>query len=179
MKKILFIFAFIFLFGLFAGLFFSAGLSSENNSYLSSLLISGFYSSTPGFVKVFFSAFAANLLLVIIMLPAVLHKLLSPLPAVILWYKSFSTGFCSGLLYLNAGDKAFYISALRILPQNLFIIPAFIVISAVLFSFSVSYMIKKSRPNQERKSLLYLLCICMGAIIAGCLTEAVFHLIAL
>ena len=179
MKKLGLIFIFIFLTGLFSGLFFSANLSSENNSYLSSLLLSSFSDSTAGFFGTFFSALTSNLLLIIIMLPALFTKLLCPLPPALLWYKSFAIGFCSGLLYINSADDAFLISILRIFPQNLFLIPAFLVISAMIFYCSVSELRKKSRPSKEKKGLLHVAVLAFAMILAGCLTESVCHAIAL
>jgi len=56
MKKTLIIFIFIFLTGLFAGLFFSTGLSTENSTYLSAQLLAGFSSPSAGFFRIFFAA---------------------------------------------------------------------------------------------------------------------------
>lgn len=179
MKKLGLIFIFIFLTGLFSGLFFSANISYENNEYLSSLLLSSFSDNSSGFVKAFFSAAISNFLLIIIMLPAVFTKFLSPLPPAVLWYKSFAIGFCSGLIYLNASEKAFLISAVKIFPQNLFIIPAFLIIAASIFYFSTSEIAKKNRPHREKRSLLQISVFALMLMIAGCITEAVCHLIVL
>lgn len=179
MKKFGLIFVFIFLTGLFSGLFFSTNLSYENNDYLSSLLLSGFSDSSAGAVKTFFAALASNFTLVIIMASAIITKVLSPIPPIILWYKSFAIGFCSGLVYLNAIDKAFIISLLKIFPQNLFLIPGFLIISTTIFYCSYSEMTKKSRPYQEKKGLFQLASIALVLILLGCLTEAICHLIVL
>lgn len=179
MKKLGIIFIFIFLTGLFSGLFFSANLSYENNSYLSALLLSSISSSSAGFFRTFFSVFMQNIILLIVMAPAAATKFLCPVPPMVLWYRSFAIGFCSGLVYLNAEKEAFLISLLKILPQNLFLIPAFLIISAVIFYCSASELRKKSRPYNEKKGLLMLALISIALIFTGSVISAVCHLIAL
>ena len=179
MKKLGLIFIFIFMTGLFSGLFFSSNLSYENNEYLSSVLLASFSDSSAGLVKTFFSALISNLILILIMAPSIATKFLSPLPPAMLWFKSFAIGFCSGLVYLNAEGNAILISAVKILPQNLFLIPAFLIIATMLFYSSSSELLKKNRPRQEKKGLLQLAVISSALILAGCITEAVCRLIAL
>jgi len=193
MKKTLIIFIFIFLTGLFAGLFFSAGLSAENSAYLSAQLLAGFSSPSAGFFKIFFTALSSALISALIMLPAMLTKLLSPVPPLVLAYRSFSLGFCCGLLFLNAKENAFAISALKIFPPNLFFIPAFIILSSAVFTLSVSghspaagqrnrYFSagnRKSRHSSQRNNLLQIIILTAALIIAGSLTQAVCHSIAL
>ncbi|MBC8568385.1 stage II sporulation protein M [Mogibacterium sp. NSJ-24] len=178
MKKSATIFIFIFMTGLFAGIFFSTNLSYENNEYLSSLLLASFTDNAAGFGKIFFSALVSNFILMLIMLPAIVTKFLCPIPPVILWFKSFSIGFCSGLVYLNA-NNAILISLTKIFPPNLFIIPAFLIISTVIFHCSTSEAIKKNRPYQENKSLLILTAISVILVLAGCITESICHSAAL
>lgn len=195
MKKTGMILIFIFLTGLFSGLFFSTNLSSDSNDTLSSLLLAGFTSSEAGFFKTFTTVLLSNILLFILMLPALFTKYLKPLPLLILWYKSFALGFCSGLIHLNAPTDALRITLLKLFPQNLFFIPAFIVFSATVFIHSerkgssshrhapaVPFRHsskKKSRLMKEFNSLPYILAASAILLILGSLTEAVFHLIAL
>ncbi|MDO4545902.1 MAG: stage II sporulation protein M [Bacillota bacterium] len=207
MKKIGIIFIFIFLTGLFSGLFFSTNLSPENNDTLSALLLTDFYDPSGNFSHAFFSSVTANLTLVLLMLPALLGKIFCPLPPMLLWYKSFAIGFCCGLVYINASSGAVLISLVKLFPQNLFFIPGFLLLAAILFCISLSGGLrsnlpavsvapgrryafghhrsrshrsnKKSRPSEIRKGLLYALIAAVLLILTGSLTEAVFHLIAL
>lgn len=179
MKKPVYIFIFIFLTGLFSGIFFSSNLSESGGSYLSSLLLASFSDTSAGFFRTFFTVFISNIVPVLLMLPALATKFLCPLPPVMLWYKSFAIGFCSGLLYLSSSGSAVTISFLRILPQNLFIIPGFLILSVCIFCLSVSETHKKSRPVRNRKGLLLPCAISLGLIFTGCIINALFHLIAL
>ncbi|HIU24968.1 MAG TPA: stage II sporulation protein M [Candidatus Copromorpha excrementigallinarum] len=185
MKKIGLIFIFIFLTGLFAGLFFSTSLSAEGNDSLSGLMTLAFSEKSPGFARVFTASLISNFTLVILMLPAVFSRLFSPLPAALLWYKSFAIGFCSGLLYINSPEDAFIISLVRFLPQNVFFIPAFIFIAALFFHISHSGGLKavypagkKSRRGGSPPLLLYA---AAGAalIVIGSVAEGIFSLISL
>lgn len=178
MKKTASIFIFILMTGLFAGIFFSTNLSYENNQYLSALLLTSFTENTAGFGKIFLSALASNFILIILMLPAAAVKLLRPVPPVILWFKSFAIGFCSGLVYLNA-DNAVLISFTKIFPPNLFIMPAFLILSTVIFHCSSSETVKKNRPYHENKGLLVLAAVALVFVLAGCITEAICHSAAL
>lgn len=178
MKKIWFIFIFIFLTGLFSGLFFSTGLSAENSSYLSALLISGMSNTSSGFMQSFFSIFISNFLLILFMFPAVITKYLCFLPPSLLWYKSFAVGFCCGLVYSSDVENAVTITLLKLLPQNLFFIPTFTILAVILFSISVNA--QKNRPlHFNNKSLLYILIAASAFLTAGCVIESIFHLIAL
>lgn len=179
MKKLGLIFIFIFLTGLFSGIFFSTGLTPENNAHLSALLLAGFSDRTEGFFNVFFSMLLSNGIIMAAMAASLLSKLLCPLPPLILWYKSFAIGFCSGLLYMNAPHKAFIISLLKIFPPHIFIIPAFIISSVFFFYCSVREIRKKSRPSHEKKGLLTVTVISAALLTAGCITSSLCRLIAL
>ena len=80
--KIFTISIFIFLAGLFAGLFFSTGISDENSAYLSGVLISSISDPSSGFFKTFFSSLISDLLLCAIMMISVFSKFLCPIVSV-------------------------------------------------------------------------------------------------
>ena len=172
MKKIVVASIFIFLTGLFTGLFFSMGLSDESNGYLSTLLISGITDSSAGFFRLLVSSLTSNLILVALMLVAIVTKLLCPLPALLLWYKSFAIGFCSSLIYISAVEHAFLISLTKILPANLLLIPGFIALTAITFHSSATELTKVKRPSREKESLRNALLICIGVIFVGCVIES-------
>lgn len=178
MKKLVPIFIFIFTTGLFTGLFFSMNLAEENNSYLFSLLICSFSDPSAGFFKMFTFALISNLIPAAAATAAVLSRFLSPLPPVVLWFKSFAVGFCNGLIYINA-DNAVSLSLFNILPPNLFIMPAFIALSVAAFYCSSSELLKKNRPRHEMKGLFMILSAAVFLILTGCITEAVCHAAAL
>ncbi|MFQ8602507.1 MAG: stage II sporulation protein M [Anaerovoracaceae bacterium] len=183
MKKIGLILIFIFLTGLFSGIFFSTNLSQTANDTLSALMLTSFSDSDAGFLKAFTSSIISNFTLFIIMIPALFTKYLKPVPVIVLWYKSFAIGFCSGLIYINAASQALLISVTKILPQNLFIIPSFIIFTAAVFLYPVHsnhnfrHINKKNRPTLNGPLMIFALS--SALLIIGAFTEAVFHLIAL
>ena len=178
MKKAGIMSIFVFLTGLFAGLFFSTDLSPENHDQLSSLLLSG-VSSSESFIKCLTASIMANFPLALLMLPTLFSKLLCPLPFFLLFYKSFSLGFCSGLVHMSSAGSAVLISLLKFLPQNLFFIPAFLLLAAVSFSISLSAPSKTNRPSRQRESLKKIVFLVSVLLLAGCITEATCRLIAL
>lgn len=170
---------FIFLAGLFAGLFFSTGISNENSNYLSAMLISSISDSSIGFFKTAFSYLISNLILSALMLLAIFSKTLCPLPFLILWFKSFAVGFCSSLLYAGDSENPLMLSVVKLLPQNLFLLPAFICLAAALFSYSRHELIKSKRPSHEKKGLQNIVFISLATIAAGCIVGAIFSSINL
>lgn len=147
MRKLGSILLFLFLTGLFAGLFFSTCLSSENTRSLSTLLLTGITSSQTGFLKSFLTSLFTNFTLLALMLPALLSKYLCPLPPLVLWYKSFAIGFCSGLIWMGARSRILFLSLLHILPQNLFLIPGFFLCALTILSVSL-----QRSPNRSSGS---------------------------
>ena len=81
------------------------------------------------------------------MLPALLNKYLCPLPPLVLWYKSFAIGFCSGLIWMGARSRILFLSLLHILPQNLFLIPGFFLCALTILSVSL-----QRSPNRSSGS---------------------------
>lgn len=180
MKKILIAFISIFTTGIFAGLFFGTGISAENRTYLCELMLSGLNDSSSGAIVYTFTVFISELTMFLLMIPAVFTKYLCFLPPTLLFYKSFSLGFCCILIYLSGVENALYISMLRILPQNLFFVPAFIALSAIIFSLSIHRGPQKNRLlHYESRSLIYAAAAAIGFLFAGAVIDSVFRAIAL
>ena len=185
MKKLLIISIFIFLTGLFAGIFFSYGLSDENSSYLTDLIMTTLTDSDEGFLASLGASLIANVSIVLLMLAALYTKLLCPLPMTLLLYKSFALGFSNSLLYISQTiaresgqtvhitESAALSSLLNIVPQNIFFIPAFIVLATVCFKYSHSALLKSKRSSRERKDLHKIILICIVTIAFGCIIEAI------
>ena len=184
MRKIGSILLFLFLTGLFTGLFFSTCLSSENASTLSALLLTGITTTKTGFLQSFLTSLATNFSLLALMLPALLSRYLCPLPPLILWYKSFAVGFCSGLIWMGARSHILFLSLIHILPQNLFLIPGFFLCALTILASSL-----QSPPaagfSHTKSSLLAnnrlfsFLVISALLLTAGSFTEAALRLAAL
>lgn len=183
MQKIGSILLFLFLTGLFTGLFFSTCLSSENASTLSALLLTGITTTKTGFLQSFLTSLATNFSLFALMLPALLSRYLCPLPPLILWYKSFAIGFCSGLIWMGARSHILFLSLVHILPQNLFLIPGFFLCALAILSFSLQspaagFSHTKNSPLANNRLLIFLV---LSALLlaAGSFTEAALRLTAL
>lgn len=177
MKKVLTTSVFIFLTGLFAGLFFSYGLSEENISYLVDLLISNLSGSSSGFFRSLGSSLITNLSLAALMIVTVATKKLCPIPFVLLFFKSFTLGFSNSLIHIGQAmgqvENAVFLSLMKMVPQNLLFIPAFILLATASFMHSRESMLKTKRPSHERKDLNKIIIICLAAIVAGCIVEAI------
>ncbi len=209
MRKIGSFLLFIFLTGLFTGLFFSTCLSSENADALSALLLTGISTTKTGFLQNFLTSLSTNFSLFAFMLPALLNRYLCPLPPLILWYKSFAIGFCSGLVWMGARAHILYLSLVHILPQNLFLIPGFFLCALAILSSSLQSPLRRSAgsglsrsasmlPSRSREhqnpaagfphmknslhanNRLFFFLICSALLlVAGSLTEAALRLAAL
>ena len=179
MKKIILIFIFIFLTGLFAGFFFSMNLSEENSSALSSSLMAGLTSPGSGFFRTFMSSFGANFTAALFILPALFFRFLCVLPPAVLWFRSFATGFCCGMIFLNESSDAFIIALTKMLPHNLLLLPGIFLFSVTVFCISADKQMQKSRLSNKKKSLLHILIISVCLIFAGSLIQAISHSIAL
>lgn len=177
LKKGLTIAVFIFLFGLFSGLFFSMGLSEENSGHLSSLLISSITDENISSLRILLSSMFSNLTIAALMLAAVLSSLLCFLPFALLWYKSFSIGFCCGLINMSGAENVLTMSLTEILPPAVFLIPAFVLLTAAAFSGSKNQVLKSKRPSREKKDLQSAVFISLAAIAVGCFTEAICHML--
>lgn len=179
MKKTAASFIFIFLTGLFTGLFFSISLDEDNSVYLSQLFISSITDTSSGFMRTLISSVISAMSMAALMLASVVSRLLAFLPPAVLWYRGFALGFCSGLAYIGDAGSALSISLIKLLPPSLFFIPAFIMLATACFRYSRNRLASSKRSSREKKDLQTIVFICLGAITAGCVTEALCHLAAL
>lgn len=176
-KKYFTISVFVFLVGLFAGLFFCTGISASGNHYLTNIFKTSIADNEFSFFSAFFRLLIKNIFLIILILPALCSKILCPLPQLILWYKAFAIGFCNGLIYLGDVSQPVFFSLTRVIPSNLFIIPAFIFLTTFVTRYSYEGLSKRKRSSTEIKDLKIVIIISLSAIVAGCFIEALFHLI--
>lgn len=70
-----------------------------------------------------------------------------PIVVIIVILRGFIIGFTVGFLISELGFKGFIFSSLAILPQNIFIIPGIIIISAFSISFSLKIVKNKISKN--------------------------------
>lgn len=72
-----------------------------------------------------------------------------PIVILIVILRGFIIGFTVGFLINELGFKGFLFSSLAILPQNIFVIPGIIIISAFSISFSLRIVINKFSKNKR------------------------------
>lgn len=172
MKKNLLISIFIFLTSLFAGLFFCVDLNSETRIQLSTLMLSGMQRDSHSFFVWLFLIFTSHIKMYLIMIPALFIKALIFLPAIIIIFRSFSLGFCCGLVYISNIESPFIFSLMHLLPQNIFLIPAYVLFASAVVNFSMQ---QKNRPlSLNDRSLLASSVICVVLTFAGSLIETIF-----
>jgi len=171
MKKNILISIFIFLTSLFAGIFFCAGINPQTRINLSNLMLSGMQSDSHNFFVWFFLIFISHLKMYLIMIPALFIKFLIILPTSVLIYRSFSTGFCCGLVYISSVKSPFLFSLMHLLPQNFFIIPAYIIFASAVITFSLQQ--KNRSLSLNDRNLLISLILSIAVTFAGSLIETI------
>lgn len=97
-----------------------------------------------------------------------------PVILILLFIKGIVVGFTVGFLVSQMGITGFFLSFVSILPQNIIIVPAFIVVSAVSINFSLKMVrqlfIKRSHDTIFHHFLRYsafILCVCAILAIAS------------
>lgn len=172
MKKNLLIAIFIFLTSLFAGLFFCVNLNSDTRIQLSNLMLSGMQRESHRFFVWLFLIFLSHIKMYLLMIPALFVQALIFLPAVVIIFRSFALGFCCGLVYISNIESPFIFSLMHLLPQNIFLIPAYVLFASAVVNFSMQ---QKNRPlSLNDRNLLASSVICVVLTFAGSLIETIF-----
>ncbi|MGO1368795.1 MAG: stage II sporulation protein M [Senegalia sp. (in: firmicutes)] len=103
-----------------------------------------------------------------------------PVTFTLILFRGFTIGFSIGFIISNFGFKGFLLSFLALTPQNIFIIPGFIILASLSTSHSINVI--KSRKNLKRESilkqiipfsffsLLTLVCFVIGGLIEAYIT---------
>ena len=154
-KKTLFISAFFFLTGIFTGLFLELIMSPEEKSNLS-LYLQQYILTDSGSMEYpdpFFSSLATNLLLLLIIFLAGLSIFGFPAAMAALAYKGTALGFCTGLIAETLKNKGVIVILTSLLPQNLLLIPAFILAASAAINYALFSLSKGRRPSAGKKSL--------------------------
>lgn len=100
-----------------------------------------------------------------------------PFIMLLIFIKGFTIGFTVGFIVDELGFKGIIFSTISLLPQNIIIVPSFIIIGVTAISFSI--LLLKSRNSLEKFSLLQqiagytvLIFIILLIVIVGCFVEA-------
>ena len=183
--RLLTIVLFCFLTGITTGVFNEIQLSADARESMedflnSSVLSAGF--NGEGLPALFLKSAAANGGLFLIILLAGVTIIGFPAALLVLAYKGAALGFASTLLIDTLSAKGILLVALKLLPPNIFLIPALCGASAASFKFGLSILsggrrnIKKNLTGRSGHYLIFQAF--MGVLIlAGCLVESLISLL--
>lgn len=186
-KKTLLVSSFIFLTGISTGVFLELTMSPEEKSglaiYLQQYLAMD--SGTFQYPNPFFSSLAGNLLLLLIIFLAGLSVLGFPAAPVVLGYKGMALGFCTGLIAETLKSRGILVVLTSLLPQNLILIPAFILASSSALNYGILSLRSRKKSgikknlNEISGSYICLMIALAIAVIAACGIEAILYPVVL
>ena len=170
-KTNLFISSFLFLIGISAGVFLELSMDQEGKLDAAQFLNYG---------NPFLSSASLNIFLLVLMMLSGLSAIGFPAAHIVLIYKGMALGFSAGLVLetFSVGGVPLLLSSM--LPQNLLLIPTFIIAAAAAQSYGVSVLSAKSkrykksiRSNAFGTDLYIAVYIVLALlVIAACLIEA-------
>ena len=181
-KKTLLAAGFFFLTGISTGIFMELTLVSEEKSmltdYLHQYLFSG--SNAMEYPNPFWASLSGNLLLLLILFLAGLSAIGFPLALAALAYKGLALGYCTGLIAESLKGKGLAIILTTLLPQNLILIPVFILAASAAVNYGL-YSLCRSRRQSKKNlrdisgSYLPSMIVFALAIALACGLEAALH----
>lgn len=154
-KRTLLLSTFFFLTGISTGAFLELTMSPEEKSnlavYLQQYILTD--SGSMDYPNPFFSSLSTNLLLLLIIFLAGLSALGFPAALAALAYKGTALGFCTGLIAETLKNKGVLIILTSLLPQNLLLIPAFILAAAAAINYGLFSLSRRRNRTASKKSL--------------------------
>lgn len=176
---------FFFLTGISTGIFMELTMSSGEKSSIAGYLQQYLYmdQGTMEYPNPFFSSLSNNLLLLLIIFLSGLSAFGFPAALAALTYKGMALGFCTGLIAETLKDQGPLVILTSLAPQNLFLLPAFILASAAAVNYAFLSLRKKRAAKRNLKDFsgsYFLVILLLGAVIAlGCGLEAVLYPVVL
>ncbi|MEG0830349.1 MAG: stage II sporulation protein M [Anaerovoracaceae bacterium] len=173
---------FIFLTGISTGVFLQLTMTSDENANLAGYLKEYLYSNGVkiDFPNPFFSSVGTNLFLLLIISLCGLSALGFPLALLTLLYKGMSLGFSVSLIMETMSQDGIPLIFTSLVPQNLVLIPVFILATSTAVNFAFEFFhsrsgpLKKNLPGRSSSYLLTEVCFAI-AIIIGCGIEAILY----
>lgn len=142
---------FFFLVGISTGVFLELTMSAGEKNNLASALQE--YLSADGANLAFHTSFGAsisnNLALLLIIFIAGLSILGFPAAYAVVAYKGMALGFCSGLILENLQSKGLAVICTSLLPQNLLLIPAFILACTIASNYAFHSLRRRKEPQKK------------------------------
>lgn len=150
-KKTLLAAGFFFLTGVFTGVFMELTLVSEEKSsmagYLQQYLFPG--SGSMEYPNPFWSSLSSNLLLLLILFLAGLSAFGFPAALIALAYKGLALGYCTGLIAETLKSKGLAVILTTLLPQNLILIPVFVLAASAAVNYGISSIGRSGRQSKK------------------------------
>ena len=178
---------FFFLAGISAGVFLVLIMDPSEKGTVSSYLMQYFTAAdTFEYPNPFFSSMSSNLLLLIIITLAGLSIFGFPIALLAIMYKGMALGFSASLLIDSMALKGAFTVLITMVPQNMIIIPAFIVAVTAAENYgllkiktigggsrsSVRNNTSKKNTTNMLSSFLFLNLLLTATITVGCIIEA-------
>ncbi|MBC6681260.1 stage II sporulation protein M [Zhenpiania hominis] len=183
--KTLLLSVFFFLTGISTGIFLELTMGAGEKSNIAGYLQQYLYMDQGAmeYPNPFFSSLSNNLFLLLIIFLSGLSALGFPVALAALTYKGMALGFCTGLIAETLKDQGLLVILTSLVPQNLFLLPAFILASAAAVNYALLSLAKKraAKRNLREFSGSYLcVTLLLAAVIAlGCGLEAILYPVVL
>lgn len=185
-KKVLLLSVFFFLTGISTGVFLELTMIEGEKSSIAGYLKDYLYMNTGSmeYPNPFLSSLCSNLLLFLILFLAGLSVLGFPVALAVLTYKGMALGFCTGLIAETLKNKGLLVILTSLAPQNLVLIPAFILAAAAAVNYGLISLQKKrntAKRNPKTLSGSYLRAelLLAGAVACACALEAILYPVVL
>ncbi len=185
-KKLLSLSAFFFFTGISTGVFLELTMEAADKTSLSGYLQQYLLmdASAVEYPNPFVSSLLNNLLLLLIMFLGGLSVFGFPAALAALSYKGMVLGFCTGLIAEALKNKGILLILTSLLPQNLLLVPVFILACSAALNYSFLSMGKHraaTKRNLRMRSSSYLIAMAFFAVIIAlaCGLEAILYPIVL
>lgn len=184
-RKTLLLSVFFFLTGISTGIFLELTMGAGEKSNIAGYLQQYLYMDQGAmeYPNPFFSSLSNNLFLLLIIFLSGLSALGFPVALAALTYKGMALGFCTGLIAETLKDQGLLVILTSLVPQNLFLLPAFILASTAAVNYALLSLAKKraAKRNLREFSGSYLcVTLLLAAVIAlGCGLEAILYPVVL
>lgn len=191
-RRAIMISAFLFLIGISAGVFLELSMAESDKMHAAEFLNQYLYLDTGSsdqlqYPNPFFSSTGSNLFMLAVMFISALSQIGFPVAYIVLIYKGMALGFSAGLLLERFAADGAAALCTSLLPQNLILIPAFIVAAATSQNHALSSLHqhasnrrraagnKKSsrKPSSGCDCLIIVYILLALAVITGCAVESI------
>lgn len=177
---------FFFLTGISTGIFLELTMALDEKNNLAGYLQQYIYmdSSSTDYPNPFLSSLTENLFLLLIIFLSGLSVLGFPAALAAITYKGMALGFCTGLLMETLEDKGSIVILTSLVPQNLVLIPVFVLAAASAANYGLYALRSRKMPSKKNLKevsgsyILLTLLLALGIAVA-CGIEAILYPVVL